>query len=167
NDLVKKGQLLAPIDPTLAQQGVADAQANLEKLQAQANQAKRDQDRNRELSANGLIPQSDLDLTASALTVAQAGLRSAAIALQKARQNLSYTSICAPIDGVVVERNVNNGQTVAASLSAPQLFLIANDLSRMQILALVGESDIVRIKEGQAVKFTVQALSGQTFTGVV
>ena len=79
----------------------------------------------------------------------------------------SRTSIYAPIDGVVVERNVNNGQTVAASLSAPQLFLIANDLSHMQILAQVGESDIDQIKQGQPVKFTVQALPGQTFTGIV
>ena len=85
----------------------------------------------------------------------------------RAKQNLSFTSIYAPIDGVVVERNVNLGQTVAASLSAPQLFLIANDLSRMQILALVGESDIEQIKQGQPVTFTVQALPGQTFPGTV
>ena len=89
------------------------------------------------------------------------------MALERAKQNLSFTSIYAPIDGVVVERNVNLGQTVAASLSAPQLFLIANDLSRMQILALVGESDIVRIQQGQSVTFTVQALPGQKFPGTV
>jgi HlyD family secretion protein len=94
-------------------------------------------------------------------------VRSAAVALDRARQNLSFTSIYAPIDGVVVERNVNLGQTVAASLSAPQLFLIANDLTRMQILALVGESDIVRITEGQPVTFTVQALPGRKFPGTV
>ena len=167
NDHVKKGQLLARIDPTIAQQGVADAQANLEKLQAQANQASRDQDRNRELSADGLIAPSALEQGGAALQVAQASERSADISLQRAQQNLSYTSIYAPIDGVVVERNVNIGQTVAASLSAPQLFLIANDLTHMQILAQVGESDIDRIKQGQPVTFTVQALPGQTFTGTV
>jgi HlyD family secretion protein len=167
NDHVKKGQLLARIDPTIAQQGVADAQANLEKLQAQANQASRDQNRNRELSANGLIAPSALEQGDAALQVAQASGRSGDIALQRAQQNLSYTSIYAPIDGVVVERNVNIGQTVAASLSAPQLFLIANDLTHMRILAQVGESDIDRIKEGQPVTFTVQALPGQTFTGAV
>lgn len=167
NDHVKKGQLLARIDPTIAQQGVADAQASLEKVQAQASQAKSDQDRNRELSSAGLIAANALEQGGSALQVADATVKSASVALQRAKQNLSFTSIYAPIDGVVVERNVNNGQTVAASLSAPQLFLIANDLSRMQILALVGESDIVRIKQGQSVHFTVQALPGKTFTGTV
>jgi len=167
NDHVKKGQLLACIDPTIAQQGVADAQANLEKVQAQANQASNDQNRNRALSSDGLIAQSAFDQGDSALKVAQADVRSASVALQRAKQNLSFTSIYAPIDGVVVERNVNNGQTVAASLSAPQLFLIANDLSHMQILVQVGESDIDKIKQGQPVKFTVQALPGQTFAGTV
>jgi HlyD family secretion protein len=167
NDHVRKGQLLARIDPTIAQQGVADAQANLEKLRAQANQAARDQTRSRELSSAGLIATSELEQGGAALQVAQASERSARIALQRAQQNLSYTSIYAPIDGVVVERNVNHGQTVAASLSAPQLFLIANDLAHMQILAQVGESDIDQIKQGQSVTFTVQALPGRTFTGTV
>jgi HlyD family secretion protein len=167
NDHVKKGQLLARIDPTIAQQGVADAQANLEKLQAQANQASRDQNRNGELSADGLIPTSALEQGDAALQVAKASERSADISVKRAQQNLSYTSIYAPIDGVVVERNVNIGQTVAASLSAPQLFLIANDLTHMQILAQVGESDIDRIEQGQAVTFTVQALPGQSFAGTV
>lgn len=167
NDHVKKGQLLARIDPTLALQGVADAQANLGKLQAQANQASRDQARNLELASAGLIAPSALELGGAALQVAQAGETSARISLQRARQNLAYTSIHAPIDGVVVERNVNNGQTVAASLSAPQLFLIANDLAQMQILAQVGESDIDQIRQGQSVKFTVQALPGRPFSGTV
>lgn len=167
NDHVKKGQLLARIDPTIAQQGVADAQANLEKAQAQANQASGDQNRNRALSSGGLIAPSALEQGGLALKVAQSDVKSASVALQRAKQNLSFTSIYAPIDGVVVERNVNNGQTVAASLSAPQLFLIANDLSHMQILAQVGESDIDQIQQGQTVKFTVQALPGQTFTGAV
>ena len=167
NSEVKKGQLLARIDPTLAQQAVADAQANLERLKAQTAQATRDQGRNLQLEAEGLIPANQREQGGSAVEVAQASEKSAAIALQRARKNLSYTSIYAPIDGVVVERNVNNGQTVAASLSAPQLFLIANDLTQMQILAQVSESDIAQIKEGQAASFTVQALSGQTFLGSV
>ena len=167
NDHVEKGQLLARIDPTIAQQGVADAQANLEKLQAQTNQSSRDQDRNRELAAGGLIATSALEQGGASLEVAQAGERSADVSLQRAQQNLSYTAIHAPIDGVIVERNVNVGQTVAASLSAPQLFLIANDLTHMRILAPVGESDIDRIDQGQSVAFTVQALPGQTFTGTV
>jgi HlyD family secretion protein len=167
NDHVKKGQLLARIDPTLAMQAVTDAQANLEKAQAQALQASRDYQRNRELTNDGLVARSAFEVSQSGATVANAGVKSARVALDRARQNLSYTSIYAPIDGVVVERNVQQGQTVAASLSAPQLFLIANDLSQMQILAQVGESDIAQIKEGQPVSFTVQALTGQTFKGTV
>ena len=167
NDQVKKGQLLARIDPTILQQAVSDAQANLEKLRAQTVQARLDQERNRELVSQGLIPASDADKTGSALRVAEAAEKSASISLQRAQQNLTYTSILAPIDGIVVERNVNNGQTVAASLQAPQLFLIANDLSQMQILAHVGESDIVRIRQGQAVRFSVQAIPNRTFTGTV
>jgi HlyD family secretion protein len=167
NDQVKKGQLLARIDPTIAQQEVADAQANLERLRAQTNQAARDQDRNRELARDGLIPQSQAEQGEAALKVAQASEKSASISLSRAQQNLSYTSIYAPIDGVVVERNVNLGQTVAASLAAPQLFLIANDLTQMRILAQVGESDIDKIEEGQQARFTVQALPDRTFMGSV
>jgi HlyD family secretion protein len=122
NDHVRKGQLLARIDPTIAQQGVADAQANLEKARAQALQARSDQDRNRELSSAGLIAGSALEQGGSALKVAEATVRSASVALERAKQNLSFTSIYAPIDGVVVERNVDNGQTVAASLFAASSF---------------------------------------------
>lgn len=167
NDQVKKGQLLARIDPTLAQQGVTDAQANLEKAQAQAVQASRDYQRNRELANDGLVARSAYEQTQATAQVAQAGVKSAQVALDRARQNLSYTNIYAPIDGVIVARNIDRGQTVAASLSAPELFRIANDLSQMQILAQVGESDIAQIQEGQPVSFTVQALQGQTFKGAV
>ncbi len=167
NDHVRKGQLLARIDPTLAQQSVADAQANLEKAQAEAVQASRDYQRNRELTNDGLVAKSAYEQTQATAQVAQAGVKSAQVALDRAKQNLSYTNIYAPIDGVVVARNVDQGQTVAASLSAPELFRIANDLSQMQILAQVGESDIAQIQEGQPVSFTVQALQGQTFKGTV
>lgn len=167
NDHVTKGKLLARIDPTLARQTVTDAQANLEKAQAQAVQASRDYQRNKELTSDGLVAKSAYEVTQATAAVAQAGVKSAQVALDRARQNLSYTNIYAPIDGVVVARNVDRGQTVAASLSAPELFRIANDLSQMQILAQVGESDIAQIVEGQSVEFTVQALQGQTFTGTV
>ncbi|HKO55401.1 MAG TPA: efflux RND transporter periplasmic adaptor subunit, partial [Thermoanaerobaculia bacterium] len=167
NSQVKKGQLLARIDPTLALQAVTDAQANVERAEAQLLQAERDYSRNRELGSSGLVARSAVEQTQSSQDVAAANVKSARVALERARQNLAYTSIYAPIDGVVVERNVNQGQTVAASLSAPQLFLIANDLTHMQILAQVGESDIARIREGQPVRFTVQALTGQTFEGKV
>ena len=167
NDHVKKGELLARIDPTLAQQAVVDADANLQKTRAQELQSQRDYTRNQELLTGGLIARSEYETTQSSLDVARATVRSAQVALDRAKQNLAYTNIYAPIDGVVVERNVQQGQTVAASLSAPQLFLIANDLSHMQILAQVGESDIAQIKQGQNVNFSVQALPNQTFHGVV
>ncbi len=167
NDTVKKGQLLARIDPTLQQQAVTDAYASLERAQAQALQAQREHNRNAELLAAGLVAKSAFEQTDSASDVARANVKSAQVALERAKRNLEYTNIYAPIDGVVVERNVDLGQTVAASLSTPQLFLIANDLTHMQILAKVGEGDIAGIKEGQKVKFSVQALPRDTFEGTV
>src|SRR5207237_9878723 len=100
-------------------------------------------------------------------SVAQANAKSASVAVSRARQNLAYTNIYSPIDGIIVERNVDVGQTVAASLSAPQLFLIANDLSQMQILASVDESDIGAIKDGIPATFTVQAYPNVPFHGIV
>jgi HlyD family secretion protein len=167
NDKVKKGQLIARIDPTLQQQAVEDAQAQLEKAQAQLKQAQDDYARNKELFDQRVITASEFGTSQSTFNVQTATVKSAQIALDRAKQQLNYTSIYAPIDGVIVERNVDVGQTVAASLSAPQLFLIANDLSEMQILASVDESDIGQIKEGQPVKFTVQSYPGQTFSGTV
>jgi HlyD family secretion protein len=167
NDRVKKGQLIARIDPTLQQQTVRDAQAGLERAQAEVAKAQQDYDRNRQLYERKVLTESEFNAAQYALSVARANLKSAQVTLDRGRQNLSYTSIYAPIDGVVVERNVDVGQTVAASLSAPQLFLIANDLARMQILASVDESDIGLIEEGQPARFTVQAYPNERFTGTV
>lgn len=167
NDKVKKGQLLARIDPTLQQQAVTDAYAALERANAQALQARREHNRNGELMSAGLVARSAFEQTDSASDVARANVKSAQVALERAKRNLELTNIYSPIDGVIVERNVDLGQTVAASLSTPQLFLIANDLTHMQILAKVGEGDIAGIKEGQKVKFTVQALPRDTFEGTV
>jgi len=167
NDQVKKGQLLARIDPTLAQQAVNDAQAGVDKARAQLVEMTSQYDRNRELLNAGLVAKSAYDLAQSSQSEAAADLRSAQVTLDKARQNLSYTNIYSPIDGVIIERDVQQGQTVAASLATPQIFLIANDLTHMQILAQVAENDIAQIKEGQEVTFTVQALPSQTFKGVV
>lgn len=167
NDHVKKGQLLARIDPTLQQQAVEDAQAQLERAQATLTQAQDEYNRNKQLLDAKVITPSEFGTVQSNFSVQQATVKSANIALDRARQNLAYTSIYAPIDGVIVERDVDVGQTVAASLSAPQLFVIANDLSQMQILASVDESDIGLIKEQQPVQFTVQSYPTQTFTGSV
>ncbi|MGH7617535.1 MAG: efflux RND transporter periplasmic adaptor subunit, partial [Gemmatimonadaceae bacterium] len=167
NDKVKKGQLLARIDPTIAQQGVEDAEAQLERAQATLKQAQDDYTRNKSLLDAHVITPSEFNTYQSNFSVQQATVKSAQIALDRAKQNLNYTSIYSPIDGVIVERNVDVGQTVAASLSAPQLFLIANDLSEMQILASVDESDIGQIKDSQPVRFTVQSYPKEQFSGTV
>ena len=167
NDRVKKGQLLARIDPTLAQQSVEDARATLESRRAAFAQAQQEYERNRALVGAGLVAQSVYETAKSQYAVTRANVKAAEVALDRARRNLEFTEILAPIDGVVVERNVDAGQTVAASMSTPQLFLIANDLSQMQILANVDESDIAQIREGLPVRFTVQAMPDQTFNGIV
>jgi HlyD family secretion protein len=167
NDHVTQGQLLARIDPTLQEQAVTDAQAQLARAQAQLAQARDEYNRNLPLFQEKFISASEFGTVQVNLSVAQAQVKSAQVTLDRAKQNLAYTNIYAPINGVVVERNVDVGQTVAASLSAPQLFLIAQDLSQMQILASVDESDISSIKEGQEAKFTVQSYPGRNFTGTV
>jgi HlyD family secretion protein len=167
NQHLRKGQLLASIDPALQNQAVEEAQALLERALATMKQAEGDYARNKQLFAWKIITASEFSATQSNFSVQQAMVKSARIGLERARQNLAYTKIYAPIDGVIVERNVDVGQTVAANFSTPQLFLIANDLSEMQILALVDESDIGAIKPGQPVEFTVQAYPNQTFSGIV
>lgn len=167
NDKVTKGQLVARIDATLQQQTVRDAEAGLERARAEYEQAELEYRRNLSLFEQKVLTEIEFNTAKYQRAVASASMKSAQVALDRARQNLSYTAIYAPIDGIVVERNVNVGQTVAASLSAPKLFMIANDLSRMQILASVDESDIGTIKEGQPVTFTVQAYPDDVFTGSV
>jgi HlyD family secretion protein len=167
NDRVKKGQLIARIDPTLLEQAVRDAQAGLERNQAELEQADREFKRNAQLFERKVLTEIEFNNTKYAFAVARANVKSAQVTLDRARQNLSYTEIHAPIDGIVVERNVDVGQTVVASMSTPQLFLIANDLAQMQILASVDESDIGAISEGQSVRFSVQAYPNQNFSGAV
>jgi HlyD family secretion protein len=167
NQHVRKGQLLASIDPALQTQAVEEAQAQLERTLATLEQAQGDYTRNKQLFEWKIITASEFSATQSNFSVQKANVKSAQIALERARQNLAYTKIYAPIDGVIVERNVDVGQTVAANFSTPQLFLIANDLSDMQILALVDESDIGAIKTGLPVEFTVQAYPNENFSGTV
>lgn len=167
NQRVRKGQLLAAIDPALQNQAVEEAQAQLERALATMEQAQGDYARSKQLFDWKVVTASEFSTVQSNFSVQKATVKSARIALERARQNLAYTKIYAPIDGVIVERNVDVGQTVAANFSTPQLFLIANDLSDMQILALVDESDIGAIKPGQPVEFTVQAYPNQTFAGTV
>jgi HlyD family secretion protein len=167
NDHVKRGQLLASIDPALQNQAVEEAQAQLERALATMEQAQGDFARSKQLFDWKVLTASEFSAVRSNLSVQQATVKSARIALERARQNLAYTKIYAPIDGVVVERNVDVGQTVAANFSTPQLFLIANDLFDMQILASVDESDIGAIRMAQPVEFTVQAYPNEPFSGRV
>jgi HlyD family secretion protein len=167
NDEVKKGQVVARIDPTLLESAVRDAQANLARNLAQLQQLENEYNRIDKLSREGLVSQTEYDTAKYALAVGRETVSSSEISLARAKQNLSYATIYAPVSGTVIERNVDVGQTVAASFSAPQLFLIADDLRRMQILATVDESDIGRVHEGQSVRFRVSAYPDRTFDGKV
>lgn len=167
NDNVQQGQIIARIDTTLLTSSVRDAEANVERNKAQLRQAEREFKRIGGLFDKQFVTEIDFNRAQYDLDIAVAATKSAEISLERARQNLSYATIYAPISGTVIERNVDMGQTVAASFSAPQLFLIADDLSRMEILASVDESDIGQIQNGQRARFTVQAYPDEEFTGVV
>ncbi len=167
NDHVTAGQLIARIDPTLLEQAVSDAEAGVERSQAALLRAQREYDRSQQLYERKVLTESEFNDAEYGRSVASADAKSAQVSLDRAKKNLSYTRIYAPIDGVVVERNVDAGQTVAANFSAPQLFLIAQDLGEMEILAAVDESDIGEIQTGQSVTFTVQAYADTTFSGTV
>jgi HlyD family secretion protein len=167
NQTVKKGQLLAMLDTSSLLMAVSEAESSYEKARAQLKQNKQDLDRMQYLFKESIKTKNDLEQAQVNYELGQATLKSAQSSLERSRINLSYASIYAPIDGIVITRNIDVGQTVAASFSSPTLFLIANDLSKMQILANVDESDIGQIKEGQEVRFTVQAQSHRTFTGQV
>jgi HlyD family secretion protein len=167
NSQVKEGQLLAQLDPTFLKASVSEQKANLDRATAQLNEAKRNFNRATELRSKQLISQVELDVATTSLETAQASLRQAEAARDRAEVNLKYATILAPISGVVISRNVDVGQTVAASLSAPTLFTIANDLSKMQVTACVDEADIGQVKTGQRVTFRVDSYAERQFDGVV
>jgi HlyD family secretion protein len=167
NDQVTKGQLLARIDPVILQQEVQSAQATVMRNQAEIDQAERALARSKDLFAENVVTETELEQAQYSYTVAKAAYTSAQVGLERARRNLAYTEIRAPINGIIVERAADLGQTVSASTSAPTLFLLAQDLSHMEILASVDEGDIGRITSGQDVRFTVQAYGDEEFAGVV
>lgn len=167
NSVVKRGQIIAQIDSTFLYASVKEAEANLERAEAQVNEAKRNLDRSIELYNKQLVSQAELDATQTTYETAIAQRKQAQAALDRAKVNLRYSVIRAPIDGVVISRDVDVGQTVAASLQAPQLFTIANDLKQMQVEASVDEADIGQIKEGQHVSFTVDSYPDEEFSGTV
>jgi HlyD family secretion protein len=167
NDKVEKGQLVAQLDTTLLDSNLRDVEASLERSQAELRQAERDLARITSLFEQGISAVADFNKAQYTYDIARASVKSSEASLARAKQNLAYATITAPVSGIVVERAVDVGQTVAASLSAPKLFTIANDLSEMQILAPVDESDIGQIKESQSVRFTVKTYPERTFTGTV
>jgi HlyD family secretion protein len=167
NDLVKADQILAVLDTSLLQASVLDSEASLERAQAALEQAESDLKRNQSLFDRGMISEADLLPFQIARRTQLASVKSARAALQRARTNLDYAVIRSPIAGIVIGRSVESGQTVAASLSTPTLFVIAEDLSHMEILAEVDESDIGLIRDGQDVRFEVATYNDREFTGKV
>jgi HlyD family secretion protein len=167
NDQVRKGQLLAVLDTLNLKAAFLSAQAGLERAEAQLENAQDDYDRNMEMFKENLISEADFLPFKVNLKTQKANLKSAQADLQRAQQNLKYAYIRSPIKGTVIQRNVEAGQTVAASLQAPTLFIIAENLSKMEIHAQVDESDIGQIKEGMAVRFDVQAYPDKKFNGTV
>ena len=181
NSKVKKDQLLATLDPRLFQAqlekaaaSLASANANVEKAQAAYADSVRIANRQQELRQQGLISRADLDTAlatrdqnAAGLSAAKATVLQAKADRDMAATNLAFTRITSPIDGIVVSRSVDVGQTVAAAFQAPTLFLIANDLTKMQILANIDEADVGKVREGLEAKFTVDAYPGETFTGMI
>jgi HlyD family secretion protein len=167
NSVVKKGQLLAQLDPTFLQASVNEARANLDRAKAQVDDAQRTMTRTSALFAKELVSQSDMDVATTALQTAKASFKQNQAALDRAEVNLHYATITAPISGMVISRNVDVGQTVAASLSAPTLFTIANDMRKMQVQASVDEADIGNVTIGQDVTFRVDAYPDREFHGSV
>ncbi|WP_309643260.1 efflux RND transporter periplasmic adaptor subunit [Phenylobacterium sp.] len=181
NDEVKRGQVLAVLDPQTYESRVAQSQADvaagqaaLRQAQAGLASAQADYNRKRTLVAQGIYAPSVLDVSQATFRQAQAGVESARAriaqsqaAMRVQRVDLGRTTIVAPIDGVIVDRQIEPGQTVAASLQAPILFRIAQDLSKVEVKISVDEADIGPVQEGQAVRFTVDAFPDENFTGIV
>jgi HlyD family secretion protein len=167
NSEVKEGQLIAELDKTNLKAAVTQAQASYDNAVSQRNYMQTIYDRQKTLYENQVISKSDFDDAEYNYQTAKGTVTQRLSDLQSARTNLSYADIYAPIDGVVLSRAIDEGQTVAASFSTPTLFTIAQDLKEMQVEADVDEADIGHVKEGQRVEFTVDAYIGETFEGVV
>jgi HlyD family secretion protein len=181
NSIVRKGQELARLDPSLFESAIEQARASLVRAEADRDRLKVTLadatvklQRARELGERQLIPATEVDaadvnerLAAAQVRSADAQVAQARAALSQARVNLAKTVITSPIDGIVIARNVDVGQTVAASLQAPTLFIIAADLREMQLKANIDEADLGQVASGQAVTFTVDAYPSETFRGTV
>ena len=167
NSVVKKGQVIAELDKTNLQSEYQSQQSNLAKAQSDYNYQKSNYERMKTLHDKGLIADNEFEGAVQSFQASQSSLSVARQNLQKAQTNLSYATITSPIDGVVLSKSVEEGQTVAASFSTPTLFYIANNLTQMRVIASVDEADIGSVLEGQRVEFTVDAYVGETFNGTV
>jgi HlyD family secretion protein len=167
NSPVKAGQVVAEIDPAVFQAAVLQAQGDLDNARAALELARVTQKRMQDLVAKQNSSQAELDQANASLHQAEAQVKIKQGALQKAQVDLEHCTITSPISGIVISRSVDVGQTVAASLSAPVIFAIANDLGKMQIDAAVAEADIGGVEVGQKVDFTVDAFPRRTFHGEV
>lgn len=167
NSKVKKGDVLLEIEPSVLQASVDEAKASLVSAQSQRNYAKSEYQRNKTLYNEGFISRAEMEQSQTTYEQAEQSVKRMQSQYDRAVTNLGYATITSPVDGTVIAREVDVGQTVAASFQTPNLFKIAEDLSQMQIETSVSEADIGVIKEGQAVTFTVDAYPSQTFDGTV
>ena len=167
NSKVKKGDVLLKIEPSVLQASVDEAHASLVSAESQLNYAKSEYERNKELFAQDYIARADLELSQTNYEQAEQSVKRMQSQYDRAVTNLGYATITSPVDGTVISRQVDVGQTVAASFQTPDLFEIAEDLSKMQIETAVSEADIGMITEGLPVTFTVDAYPTQTFQGTV
>jgi HlyD family secretion protein len=167
NSLVKSNQVVAQLDPAIFQANVHQSEGDLANANAGLELQRVETTRSEALVKNRLISQSDYDKAIATLHQAEALVKIKEAALERSKLDLAHCTIYAPVDGIVISRSVDVGQTVAASMNAPVLFQIANDLAKMQIDANVSEADVGTVEEGQNVSFTVDAYPSRTFTGRV
>lgn len=167
NDEVKKGQLMAELDKQTLNQSLSRAKANLTSAESQLNYAKLNYERTKQLYEANAATLAAYQEAQNSYTQAQMSKKNAQASFDQARVDLAYAEIYSPIDGIVLDRAVEVGQTVAASFSTPTLFTLANDLTKMQVEADVDEADIGQVKAGQRVTFTVDAYMEETFAGTV
>ncbi len=167
NSRVKKGDLLLTIEPSVLQSTVDEAKASLDSAKSELKYAQSEFERNETLYRDGFISRAEMEKSETTYEQAQQAVNKAQYSYERAVTNLGYATITSPVDGTVISRKVDKGQTVAASFQTPDLFEIAEDLSKMQIETAVSEADIGMIKEGLPVTFTVDAYPNQTFKGNV
>ena len=167
NSIVKKGQVLAKIDETPLLAQLNQSQAQIDQAEAEFTFQSANFERNKQLFDKQLISQADFDQIVYSFSLAKANLANIKAQHDRNKINLDYATIVSPIDGVILDRAVDEGQTVAASFNTPTLFTIANDLTQMKVEASVDEADIGQVKSGQRVEFTVDAFPDETFNGTV